>query len=270
MALNEANLEKRLNMVSTSQGSIQSMSFYCLHYKSHHKKIAQVWLRCLQKAKVPHRLTLIYLANDIVQNAKRKNTPSFIEDFKSILKETVPYLRDEKIKKSVERVFSIWQDRSIFDSKFTNELKNSLNDTGRGPPPPPTTQADPSPAVHNTSSKSDINQKSTANDLMSSLNRLASIEQNVERMKAGEDSIVDRLAHGNLINSDDSRTLNELKNYITNLKNEIDERNKLARLLEESMNNQRRLLKESEDQLLMYKSQLDFITKLRDDLCSSP
>lgn len=108
------------------------MSSLCLHYKNHHKKIAQIWLRSLQKAEVSHRLTLIYLANDIVQNAKRKNALSFINDFKNILKDTVPYLRDDKIKKSVERVFSIWQDRSIFDGKFTNELKNSLNQNGRG------------------------------------------------------------------------------------------------------------------------------------------
>lgn len=111
------------------------MSSLCLHYKNHHKKIAHIWLRSLQKAEVSHRLTLIYLANDIVQNAKRKNAMSFIDDFKSILKETVPYLRDEKIKKSVERVFSIWSDRAIFDAKFTTELKNSLNDTGRSQKP---------------------------------------------------------------------------------------------------------------------------------------
>lgn len=131
MSLNETNLEKKFNNVSTSQGSIQSLSFFCLHYKNHHEKIAHIWLRCLQKAKVSHRLTLIYLANDIVQNAKRKNTPQFIDMFKMILKDTVPYLRDEKIKKSVERVFSIWQDRAIYDAKFTNELKALLNDTGR-------------------------------------------------------------------------------------------------------------------------------------------
>lgn len=185
MTLNEASLEKRFNMVSTSQGSIQSLSFFCLHYKNHHKKIAQIWLRSLQKAKsIPHRLTLIYLANDIVQNAKRKNALSFIDDFKSILKETVPYLRDEKIKTSVERVFSIWQDRSIFDGKFTAELKEALNSTG-----------------------STASTGSTGN--------------------------------------------------------------KTAKLLEESMRNQKKKLKECEEQLAAYNSQLDCITKLRDELLSS-
>lgn len=256
MTLNEANLEKRFNMVSTSQGSIQSLSSLCLHYKNHHKKIAQIWLRCLQKAKVPHRLTLIYLANDIVQNAKRKNTLSFIEDFKMILKDTVPYLRDEKIKRSVERVFSIWQDRSIFDSKFIMELKNSLNTTGR----PPQNESVKSASVEN--------QNKTSNDLMDSLNRLANIAKSVERLKSSDDNIIDKLAQGAFSDSDvnNSKLMEELKAYIITLRSEIEERNKLSRLLEESMMAQKKLLKESEDQLVVYRSQLDYISKLRDEL----
>lgn len=263
MTLNEASLEKRFNAVSTSQGSIQSLSFFCLHYKNHHKRIAQIWLRCLQKAKVPHRLTLIYLANDIVQNAKRKNTLSFIEDFKSILKEAVPYLRDDKIKKSVERVFSIWQDRNIFDGKFTIELKASLNDGGVKVP-----HFNEVPKVPQ---MSDSMHRHSVGDLMKSLERLESIERNAEKIRANEDNIVGRLAQNtfSLHEGETSKNLDDLKNYIQHLRAEIEERNKLASILENSMNTQRRLLKESEDQLVIYKSQLDYITKLREDIYSS-
>lgn len=245
-------------MVSTSQGSIQSLSFFCLHYKNHHKKIAQIWLRCLQKAKVPHRLTLIYLANDIVQNAKRKNVLSFIDDFKSILKDTVPYLRDDKIKKSVERVFSIWEDRSIFDSKFTTELKNSLNGSGRAPP---VVAAKPPSVDH-------ISRTPSTNDLIDSLNRLAAIEKNIDKLKSNENNIIEQLAQGKLSlgEGDSNKTLEDLRTYIIQLRAEIEERNKLSRLLEDSMTDQKRLLKESEEQLIMYRSQLEYISKLRDDL----
>jgi regulator of Ty1 transposition protein 103 len=249
-------------MVSTSAGSIQSLSSLCLHYKNHHKRIAQIWLRCLQKAKVPHRLTLIYLANDIVQNAKRKNSLSFIEDFKSILKDTIPYLRDEKIRKSVERVFSIWQDRCIYDSKFTSELKNALNNTGR--------------VLNNESAKSAVTNKDSAqtqqrqpsNDLIECLNRLAGIEKHVDNLKSSSDNVVDKLAQGPLSNGDlgDTRVMEDMRLYISALKSEIEERNKLAKLLEESMQAQKKLLKESEDQLLTYKTQFDQIVKLRDEL----
>lgn len=130
MSLDENNLEKRFRSISRSQGSIQSLSIFCLHYKTQPKKIVNVWLRTLQKTEAPLRLTLIYLANDIVQNARRKNLPAFIDEFKSVLKQTGTYLRDERIKKSVERVFDIWRDRHIYDAKFVAELKRSLNSNG--------------------------------------------------------------------------------------------------------------------------------------------
>lgn len=205
MTLNEQNLEKRFSTVSTSQGSIQSLSFFCLHYKTYHKRIAKIWLRSIQKARVSHRLTLIYLANDIVQNAKRKNTLTFIDAFRSVLKDTIPYLKDEKIKKSVERVFSIWQDREIFDAKFTNELKGLLQD------------------------------HPSETNVVESLNKLAEIERNEE-------------------------------DHVVKLKNEIDERTKLCKLLEESCNHQKKLLKQSEEQLDVYKSQLDSIIKHKQEI----
>lgn len=270
MSLNEANLEKRFSMVSTSAGSIQSLSSLCLHYKNHHKRIAQIWLRCLQKAKIPHRLTLIYLANDIVQNAKRKNSLSFIEDFKNILKDTIPYLRDDKIRKSVERVFSIWQDRSIYDSKFTSELKSALNSTGRLSTNNESIKSNssiksegPTAATNTTQA-----QRQTSNDLMDSLSRLAGIEENVDKLKSSNDSVVDKLAQGPLSNGDlrDTKVMEDMKLYITALRTEIEERNKLARLLEDSMVAQKKLLKDSEDQLVMYRTQFEQIVKLRDEL----
>lgn len=262
MSLNETNLEKRFNAVSTSAGSIQSLSSLCLHYKNHHKRIAQIWLRCLQKAKVPHRLILIYLANDIVQNAKRKNSVSFIEDFKTILKDTIPYLRDEKIRQQVERVFSIWQDRSVYDTKFITDLKNSLNNTGRS------SNNESTKSAAGTKDSAHAQQRQPSNDLIECLNRLAGLEKNVDNLKSSSDNVVDKLARGPLSNGDlsDTKVMEEMKLYISELKSEIEERNRLAKLLEESMVEQKKLLKESEDQLVMYRNQFEKIVKLRDEL----
>lgn len=263
MTLNEESLEKKFQAVSTSQGSIQSLSFFCLHYKNHHKKIAQIWLRCLQKSEVSHRLTLIYLANDIVQNAKRKNTLSFIDDFRGVLKHTIPYLRDEKIRKFVERVFNIWRDRNIFDAKFLSDLKSALNGSGKG-------------ATNNESSRTKTSidtsvtkQHNSSNDLIESLNRIEALEKSVDKIKSSDDNIVDRLAQGPLTEEDltsNSQLLEHLQAYVAKLKSEIEERNRLSRLLEDSVINQKKLLKESEDQLVMYKSQLDYIMEKRKEL----
>lgn len=231
MSLNETNLEKRFSHVSPSQASIQSLSFFCLHYKSHHKKIAQIWLRCLQKALPAHRLTLIYLANDIVQNAKRKNASAFIDDFKNILKETIPYLRDEKIQKSVERVFSIWHDRRIFDGNFISDLKDYLNNTTSTTT---TTTKTIASTNSNTTNKTNNNQpapkaSNNNNDLLDSLEKIKSFER-----------------------------------YLTVTREEVEERSKLTDILQDSINKQKKLLRESEDELLTYTNQLENIMKLRD------
>lgn len=283
MTLNEATLETRFNQVTNSQESIQTLSYLCLHYKTHHRKIAQLWLKCLQKAKPSHRLTLIYLANDIVQNAKRKNATSFIADFKSILKDTIPYLRDSKIKSSVERVFNIWQDRTIFDTETLTELKSSLNATSsknnkdnsqtikRSTTPPldlllsnqkaPKTSDNQEQHVNNSQTK--IYTKPT---LTECINRLASIEKNIEILK--QDGKLERLSDTEITNSngDNDKTIGDLKNYISHLKDEIEERSKLSKLIEETMNKQKRLLKQSEDELTKYKSELDHVVKLKDEL----
>lgn len=212
MSLNESNLEKKFKNVSASQASIQSLSFLCLHYKNYHEKIVHIWLKCLREAKISHRLTLIYLANDIVQNAKRKNTPQFIDMFKTILKDTIPHLKDEKIKKSVERVFSIWQDRAIYDSKFTNELKTLLNDSGR----------------KNSSTNNNLNKSQTTPK-----------KSLIDTSTSSHNSILD-----------------------------IESDSKLSKVIDESIYRQKRLLKESEDQLLLYRSQLDSVSKHRDEIMS--
>lgn len=48
-SLNEANLIKKLENVTTSQDSIQTLSLWILHHRSHHKKIVEHWLKCYVK-----------------------------------------------------------------------------------------------------------------------------------------------------------------------------------------------------------------------------
>lgn len=236
MATDQTTLEKMLETVDRSAGSIQKLSFYCLHNKTEHKKIVQVWLDILKKSKVIHRLTLIYLANDIVQNAKRKGITSFIEDFKSVLKQTVPYIRDEKIKNSVERVFNIWMDRCIFDNEFLTTLKSLLNGG---------TQSSNkiSKSVPNSTKIQDTIGTTTTTSSIATLtdDLLASLEkvQSFEKLT--------------------SKTIGEMKL-------EIEERYKLSIFLTESLKLEKKRLTECEEELGSFKQKLEKITQMRDRL----
>lgn len=44
-------------------------------------------------AKVPHRLTLFYVCNDIVQNSRRKKIPDLVQHFATAIKEAAPLVR---------------------------------------------------------------------------------------------------------------------------------------------------------------------------------
>lgn len=42
----------------------------------------------------------------------------------------VSLYRDEKIRHKVVRIFKIWEERGIYDSKMLSELTNTLNNLG--------------------------------------------------------------------------------------------------------------------------------------------
>ncbi|RWS28327.1 Regulation of nuclear pre-mRNA domain-containing protein 2-like protein [Leptotrombidium deliense] len=127
MALDENNLEKKLENVSNSQDSIQSLSLWILHHKNHHKRIVQIWMKALRKGKINHRLTLFYLANDVIQHARRKNINVYVEEFGLVLKEATDLVKEDRIKSSVNRVFNIWRERNVYPSEFIDELKAILS-----------------------------------------------------------------------------------------------------------------------------------------------
>lgn len=79
-AFSEAALEKKLSELSNSQQSVQTLSLWLIHHRKHSRPIVTVWERELRKAKPNRKLTFLYLANDVIQNSKRKG-PEFTKDF---------------------------------------------------------------------------------------------------------------------------------------------------------------------------------------------
>ncbi|XP_013784200.1 uncharacterized protein LOC106468327 [Limulus polyphemus] len=104
--------------------SLCHSGFY--YHKTHHKKVVEMWIKVLAKAKPPHKLTLLYLANDVIQNSRKKSGSQFGDTFGEVLHEASMLLRDEKIRPSVERVFKIWEERNVYDLTFINELYDIL------------------------------------------------------------------------------------------------------------------------------------------------
>jgi len=89
-----------------------------------------VWLEELKSSSPAHQLNLLYLANDIIQNGKRRGTvPEYIKGFENVL---VPALaacgrnKDPKVRQKIQRIINIWETRQLFSTKFILSLRQSL------------------------------------------------------------------------------------------------------------------------------------------------
>ncbi|KAF4087472.1 hypothetical protein AMELA_G00071130 [Ameiurus melas] len=138
-AVLEASLDRRFQGVTNTMESIQSLSSWCLENKKHHAVVARSWMKWLKKSDANHRLNLFFLANDVIQNCKRKNAIAYRSTFAEILPGAALLVKDAKVRKSVERIFNIWQERSVYPEELITELKANLQKKETAPPSVPVT-----------------------------------------------------------------------------------------------------------------------------------
>lgn len=141
----ETLLIKRLRDLNNSSQSIQTLSLWLIHHRKHHVQVVKIWYQELFKgelsvlfelhvnvcfsAKANRKLTLMYLANDIIQNSKKKG-PEYGKEFAKVLKGAFEHMStiedEEKTKNSLSRLLSIWVDRAVYDELQIAEYRQAL------------------------------------------------------------------------------------------------------------------------------------------------
>eukprot|EP00731_Ephydatia_muelleri_P016564 Em0009g988a len=120
-------LQEKLSRLTPSQDSIETLSLWIIHHQAYAPTSVTIWLESLRSADADHRLTLFYLANDILQNGRRRGAAVFVDAFKGPLKDAVSFVSGQKIQSSVERMLRIWRDRKVYDSAYIKELLQSID-----------------------------------------------------------------------------------------------------------------------------------------------
>ncbi|CAJ1062340.1 regulation of nuclear pre-mRNA domain-containing protein 2 isoform X1 [Xyrichtys novacula] len=123
----EASLDRRFQGISNTMESIQGLSTWCIENKKHHGLIVRYWMKWLKKSDNNHRLNLFYLANDVIQNCKRRNAIVFRSAFAEVLPNAAQLIKDGKVRRSVERIFVIWEERSVYPEEVIAQFKANLN-----------------------------------------------------------------------------------------------------------------------------------------------
>ncbi|XP_066558723.1 regulation of nuclear pre-mRNA domain-containing protein 1B isoform X10 [Amia ocellicauda] len=160
-SFSESALEKKLSELSNSQQSVQTLSLWIIHHRKHSSLIVHVWHREMKKAKSNRKLTFLYLANDVIQNSKRKG-PEFTKDFETVLVDACSHVAreaDDGCKKHLERLLNIWQERSVYGADFIQQLKLAIEDSNSPKQKPQGKQAGGRRAKHSQPERFKVEEK---------------------------------------------------------------------------------------------------------------
>ncbi|KAJ3587141.1 hypothetical protein NHX12_013531 [Muraenolepis orangiensis] len=277
-SFSESALEKKLSELSNSQQSVQTLSLWIIHHRKHSPLIVKVWHRELRKAKSNRKLTFLYLANDVIQNSKKKG-PEFAKDYETVLVDACSHVAREaegSCKKPMERLLNIWKERALYRADFIQQLKLAIEDSNS-----------PKPAEEKRAAKSHASPHATdatgahlTEELVKALQdlenaasgdaavrqKIASLPQEVQDVSLLE-KITDKEAADRL-----SKTVDEacllLAEYNGRLAAELEDRRQLARMLTDYISSQKDALGEREKKLEEYKQKLARVTTVRKELKS--
>lgn len=130
-AFTESALIKKLVDLNSSQQSIQTLSLWLIHHRKHHSHITKSWYNEMRKAPKNKKLTFMYLANDVIQNSKKKG-PEYGKEFQKVLQKAFLHIgetceSDTKTISSLDRILKIWEDRMVYDAKLVQGFREALH-----------------------------------------------------------------------------------------------------------------------------------------------
>ncbi|KAL3637048.1 hypothetical protein CASFOL_019347 [Castilleja foliolosa] len=118
------SLTEKLSKLNSSQQSIQSLSQWCISHRKRAKQVVETWRTVFKSVAQERRVSLLYLANDIMQNSRRKGG-EFVNEFWKVLPTALKGVYDsgeENCRSVAFRLVKIWAERKVFGSKGQNLL----------------------------------------------------------------------------------------------------------------------------------------------------
>ncbi|KAE8677939.1 Detected protein of confused Function [Hibiscus syriacus] len=118
-SFNPQILVEKLAKLNNSQASIETLSHWCIFHMNKAKQVVETWNRQFHCSPRERRLAFLYLANDILQNSRRKGSEFFGEFWKVLpdaLRDVIES-GDEFGRNAALRLISIWEERKLFGSR---------------------------------------------------------------------------------------------------------------------------------------------------------
>ncbi|KAG6656174.1 regulation of nuclear pre-mRNA domain-containing protein 1A-like isoform X1 [Carya illinoinensis] len=112
-------LVEKLAKLNNSQASIETLSHWCIFHMNKAKQVVETWDQRFHGSPRDQRLAFLYLANDILQNSRRKGS-EFVGEFWKVLPNALHDVienGDEYGRNAALRLIGIWEERKVFGSR---------------------------------------------------------------------------------------------------------------------------------------------------------
>lgn len=115
----EQILAEKLSKLNSTQQCIETLSHWCIFHRSKAELVVTTWDKQFHCSEMAQKVPLLYLANDILQNSKRKGN-EFVTEFWKVLPAALKNLiekGDDHAKNVISRLVDIWEERRVFGSR---------------------------------------------------------------------------------------------------------------------------------------------------------
>lgn len=137
MAYNDEALKAKLSTLNETAESIQSVSQWMSFHRRSADKIVPIWHQRLRDAPPNKRLNFIYLANDIVQNARTRKRVEYPNAFAAVIPEAVQQAYRSvpaDTQGRIKRVLEVWQTRGVFEPSILQAIQARIEDADKSKP----------------------------------------------------------------------------------------------------------------------------------------
>ncbi|XP_010269324.1 PREDICTED: regulation of nuclear pre-mRNA domain-containing protein 1B-like isoform X1 [Nelumbo nucifera] len=113
---NEEILADKLSKLNSTQQCIETLSHWCIFHRNKAELVVTTWDKQFHNSQKERKVPFLYLANDILQNSKRKGN-EFVNEFWKVLPAALKDVienGDDHGKNVVSRLVEIWEERKVF------------------------------------------------------------------------------------------------------------------------------------------------------------
>ncbi|CDO93202.1 unnamed protein product [Kluyveromyces dobzhanskii CBS 2104] len=255
MAFSREQFLNKVQSLDETQDSIVNTSKWILTLYEDSDKVAAAWSEYLNKGSIStkRKLLVIYLANDIVQQAKHKQVPNFDRSFGDVLPSALEKVYADfptDLRAKVKRVVGIWKQRKVLSESVLKAINQRLDAAERS-----------SPASSSSTHKSKEKVDKRWGRLSSVYDSIEQNQKNGATLRLRFDKSLEALDPTSVVYAENYTVISKIGNSVKeSLQKSIDYRSTLAAELSKLITEQNDLLNKEQDSI----SEIDSILADKD------